>query len=203
MGLWEKIAPPLEYGLSATSDRPFAVEERDRARERQAKQVNPREQVLTVYDEYRPRLFRYLRSMGLGRDRAEEVIQETFMRLTAELLQEVDIQNLQGWVVRVAHNQAVDMLTKLDRDRIGIQGEIALENHADPALSPEEVYAKKEQLRRMELALAKLNPQQRQCFQMRVQGFRYKDIGVALAISEQRAAFVMKQVAVRLAAICG
>jgi RNA polymerase sigma-70 factor (ECF subfamily) len=55
----------------------------------------------------------------------------------------------------------------------------------------------------MKSALEALKPKHRQCFEMRVQGFAYKDISLALGISEQRAAFVVKQVAVRLAAICG
>jgi len=53
----------------------------------------------------------------------------------------------------------------------------------------------------MDEALKTLNPQQRQCFNMRVQGFRYKDIALALHISEQRAALVVKQVSVRLAVV--
>ena len=162
------------------------------------------QRILALYDEYRPRLFRYLRSMSLGRDWAEEVIQETFMRFTAKLLEKDDIENVQGWVVRVAHNLAVDVLKK-ERGEITNDEAAAflIKNRADPSLNPEEAYCKNEQSTQMNLALSALNPQQRECFRMRAHGFRYKDIGLALGISEQRAAFVVKQVAVRLAAIYG
>jgi RNA polymerase sigma-70 factor (ECF subfamily) len=144
--------------------------------------------------------------MHLGRDRAEEIIQETFMRLTNELLKEkeTEIENLQGWIVRVAHNLAVNLLKK-DSLHVADSESAAflIENRVDPALSPEEAYVKKEQATRLKLILASLKPLHRQCFQMRAQGLRYKDIGHALGISEQRAAFIVKQVAVRLAAICG
>ena len=40
------------------------------------------------------------------------------------------------------------------------------------------------------------------CAEMRAQGLRYKDIGLAFGISEQRVAFIVKQVTVRLAAAC-
>jgi len=161
-----------------------------------------RENVLALYDEYRPRLFRYMRSMRLGRDQADEVIQETFMRLATELLKENEIENVQGWIVRVAHNLAADLLKKERGPVITTQNAtFAIENRADPALSPEEAYSKKEQSRQMKIALSTLKPQHRQCFEMRAQGFRYKDIGLAIGISEQRAAFVVKEVAVRLAAI--
>ena len=162
------------------------------------------QRILTLYDEYRPRLYRYLRSMSLGRDWAEEVIQETFMRLTAKLLEKDDIQNVQGWVVRVAHNLAMDVFKKECGETASEEAvNFLIKNRADPSLSPEEAYSKNEQSTQMKLALSALKPQQRECFQMRAHGFRYKDIGLALGISEQRAAFVVKQVAVRLAAICG
>jgi RNA polymerase sigma-70 factor (ECF subfamily) len=162
------------------------------------------EQVLALYDEYRPRLFRYIRSMNLNRDQAEEVIQETFMRLTTRLLKNDDIENVPGWIVRVAHNYAVDLLKKNGRDSPGnTDHTFTIENRVDPTPNPEEVYSRKEQIKQMEMALATLNPQQRQCFQLRAQGFGYKDIGLTFGISEQRAALIVKQVAVRLAAICG
>ena len=160
--------------------------------------------ILALYDEYRPRLYRYMRSMHLGRECADEIIQETFMRLTMELLKENKIENIQGWVVRVAHNLAINLLK---RERGTVVSEEArsflIQNRVDPALSPEESYSKKEQANLMQAVLSSVKPQHRQCFQMRVQGIAYKDIGQAFGFSEQRAAFVVRQVAVRLAAVCG
>jgi len=160
--------------------------------------------IVALYDEYRPRLYRYLRSLGLRRDWADEVIQETFMRLTVRLLAREEIRNVQAWVIRVSHNLAIDVHKK-ERGEIGgdENTEFLILNRADPSSSPEEAYARSQQMEQMELALSVLKPQQRQCFRMRAHGFRYKDIGLALGISEQRAAFVVKQAAVRLAAICG
>jgi RNA polymerase sigma-70 factor (ECF subfamily) len=159
---------------------------------------------MALYDEYRPRLYRYLRSLGLKRDWADEVIQETFMRLMVKLLAEEEIRNMQAWVIRVSHNLAVDVHKK-ERGAIGSEEstEFLIQNHADPSSSPEEVFARSERAAQMELALSTLKPQQLQCFRMRAHGFRYRDIGLALGISEQRAAFVVKQAAVRLAALCG
>jgi RNA polymerase sigma-70 factor (ECF subfamily) len=160
--------------------------------------------ILALYDEYRPRLYRYMQSMQLGRDHADEVIQETFMRLTMELLKENKIENVQGWIVRVAHNLAINVLKKERGTAVNDEARsFVMENRADPALSPEETYANKEQFKLMRTVLSSLKPQHRQCFQMRAQGFPYKDIGLALGFSEQRAAFVVKQVAVRLAAVYG
>jgi RNA polymerase sigma-70 factor, ECF subfamily len=149
-------------------------------------------------------MLRYVHSMYLNRDAAEELVQETFMRLTTELVEERDIENLHGWITRVTHNLAVDFIKKKekDADRLTDLSAVDHETLVDPAATPDETYRRKEQLRRLEIALLTLNPQQRQCFNLRTQGFRYKDIADALGISEQRAAIVVKQVAIRLAALC-
>jgi len=179
-------------------------DEKREDREQTLKGESTEKIILALYDEYRPRLYRYMRSLQLGQDQADEIIQETFMRLTMEILKESKFENVQGWIVRVAHNLAINVLKK-EHWVVGKEEARAffLENRADPALSPEETYLKKEQAKLMKAALSSVKPQHRQCFQMRAQGLAYKDIGLALGFSEQRAAFVVKQVAVRLAAACG
>ena len=165
--------------------------------------ADPQRQILALYDEYRPRLFRYLHSLNLERDPAEEIIQETFMRLAIELPKKGGMENVQGWIVRVAHNLAMKALKDSKRDAANSDNSLVLKNYADPRLSPEEACMKEDRIRRMETALASFSPVSRQCFQMRAQGFRYRDIALALGISEQRVAFVVKQATMRLAAICG
>lgn len=198
------IAPDDDHGSFASAIDPLEQSIQQMVQERPSEQSDPRSRILALYDEFRPRLFRYMRSMHLGQDQADEVIQETFMRLTSELLKNSSIENVPGWIVRVAHNLAIDLLKREQGPVVATESAaFIIGNRVDPALSPEDAYAKKEQSRRMTNALSTLNPQHRQCFQMRAQGLRYRDIGLALGISEQRAAFVVKQVAVRLAAICG
>lgn len=209
MGTFHKVIPAMEVDDEAGRDggekralenrldrTPCLVKERTFA-ERE-------EQIVALYDEYRPRLYRYIRSMNLGRDQAEEIIQEIFLRLAAELQRKGGLENPQGWIVRVAHNFAVDVLKKNGRDGIGASVRLlGPQDRVDPALSPEEMYLKKERIRRIEIALERFPLRQRLCFQMRVQGFRHKDIGLALDISEPRVVFILRQVALRLAAICG
>lgn len=166
---------------------------------------DPYEQVLALYKEYRPRLFGYLRSLYLGRDEAEEVIQEAFLGLTNKLLKKVQIENVQGWIVHVAHDLAVDVIRRRDRDArlFHDAADFEFESVRDRRSSPDETLLEKERRRAIETTLDRFTPQQRQCFHMRAEGFRYKDIGLALGISEQRAALVVKQVIVRLVVLCG
>jgi RNA polymerase sigma-70 factor (ECF subfamily) len=162
-------------------------------------------QIFALYEEYCPRLFGYLRSLHMRQEEAEEVIQETFTLLTAALLQKTEIENVQGWIVRVSHHLAVDVIKQKERNANRIRDLSAFEFDSirDRASSPEETLLKQEQTQRIETALSQFTPLQRQCFYMRAEGFRYKDIALALGISPQRVERVVKKVTVRLAAVCG
>jgi RNA polymerase sigma-70 factor, ECF subfamily len=184
-----------------------AGEQRDGERDIDHREFHsePYDEILALYREYRPKLFAYVRSLYLTRDEAEDVIQETFLRLTNKLLQKVSIENVQGWVVHAAHDFAVDVLRRRDRDanRFRAQTGFEFESLQDKTFGPEEMLFEKEQRQAIETALLRFTPQQQQCFHMRAEGFRHKDIGLALGISEQRAAFIVKQVIVRLTTIFG
>lgn len=167
--------------------------------------ISLQDKIFILYDEFRPRLLRYLGSLHLNRDQAEEIVQEAFLRLATELTQGKEIENLQGWVLRVAHNQAVDLWKRREREMTFTTdlGDANVQEYlVDSRTGPYEKCQQEERMKLIESALLTLNSQQRQCFHMRVQGFRYKDIAKALGISEQRAAIVLKQVAVRLAVAC-
>jgi RNA polymerase sigma-70 factor, ECF subfamily len=183
----------------------YVSEEKEDEIDRQTFIGSQEEQIFALYNEYRPRLFGYLRSLRLKREEAEEVIQETFLELTTALVRRSGIENVQGWIIRVAHHLAVDVIKRKERDAGRIRDVSAFEfdSFQDQKSSPEETLLNKEQQQQMVAALEQLGPLQRECFHMRAQGFRYKDIGSALGISTQRVALIVKQVTVRLAAICG
>ena len=160
--------------------------------------------VQTALERYERPLLQYAMSIVGELERARDVVQETFMRLTIQLINTNEIENIHGWVVRVAHNLALTLRKKERRFIIpGDSAMLAIKNRPDTALSPEQAYSIEEQFKQMNVALSRLKPQHCQCFQMRAQGLRYKDIGQTLGMSEQRVAFVVKQVAVQLAAIHG
>lgn len=162
-----------------------------------------KEQVLAHYREIRPRLFRYLRSLEVGRDQADEIIQETFLRLTTQLLAKREIKTLEGWVIRVAHNLAINAQERMNREEhLLSSGWDVLSERVDPSANPEQLYLEKEQRQRMKEALKQLSEKQRACFLMRTQGFRYQEIAVALGITIGRANVLVQRAAERLAALC-
>lgn len=68
-----------------------------------------RQRIIELYDALRPSLRAYLYCLGISSDRAEDIIQETCLRLVRHLPEESNADNLRGWVIRVAHNLSKDV----------------------------------------------------------------------------------------------
>src|SRR5580700_7448600 len=62
------------------------------------------DRVAKFFEESRDDVYRYLLTLGLHPARAQEAVQEVFLRLYTALKKGEDIQNPRGWVFRVAHN---------------------------------------------------------------------------------------------------
>ena len=144
------------------------------------------ERFVMLFDELRIPLSRYLRSIGLMRQEdREEVVQEVFLRLFKHLLERREEENIQGWVYRVAHNLAYDHYR--DRGRL-IQE--SLEDYwglndllQDRASNPEQFLLSKERIARIDQAIRSLPKRQSQCIYLRMEGFRYREIGEILGVS--------------------
>src|SRR3984885_3590356 len=70
----------------------------------------------TLYRELRKPLLRYLVSLGLSSDEAQDVVQDAFLLLQRHLAADGSQENLRGWVFRVAHNQARNRQNRYDRN---------------------------------------------------------------------------------------
>src|SRR5690349_2912740 len=60
--------------------------------------------VTCLFEESREDVYRYLLTLGLHPPRAQEAVQEVFLRLYASLRKGEEIANPRGWIFRVAHN---------------------------------------------------------------------------------------------------
>jgi RNA polymerase sigma-70 factor (ECF subfamily) len=147
-----------------------------------------RQRIIELYDLLRPPLHAYLYYLGLNTDQAEDVIQDTFLRLVSCRFDRNKEDNLRAWIFRVAHNLSMDVhraqrrwsRSKDDEPRSEIPDRI------DPAPSPEQQVLLEERMRRFEQTFAQLTPKQRQCVLLRVEGFRYREIAISLGVSVQR-----------------
>lgn len=147
-----------------------------------------RQRVIELYDALRPSLHAYLCCLGMSSDQAEDVIQETFLRLVRHLPEQGTDDNLRGWVFRVAHNLSMDLHRSQRRWFCTCNDKLrtVVRERMDPAPNPEQKVILKERSRRLGDAVAQLTPKQRHCLLLRAEGLRYREIATALGISVQR-----------------
>lgn len=154
-----------------------------------------RQCIIDLYDHLRPSLRAYLYCLGMRSDQAEDVIQDTFLRLVRHGLEREQGDSLRAWVFRVAHNLSMDVHRSQRRCSQGKDEEprLAIREHADPRPSPEQQVILDERMRHFEIAFAQLTPKQRQCVLLRAEGFRYREIAATLGISVQRVGELMQR----------
>jgi len=139
------------------------------------------DEVAQLFAESRQDVYRYLLTLGLHPPKAQEAVQEVFLRLYATLKKGEKIDNPRGWVFRVAHNHGLK-----------VRARQASEEAFDPALEaclasraedPETGLIERERMTRFHQAVEGLSEQQRRCLFLRLEGLRYPEIGSALGIS--------------------
>lgn len=144
--------------------------------------VSPEEEVAQLFVEVRDDVYRYLVTLGLTTEQAQESTQEVFLRLFTARVKSERIDNPRGWVFRVAHNIAARLRT---RERIYQPLVCDIEQTLpDPQTNPELVIIEREQMLRFQEAVENLSPQQQQCLYLRAEGFRYKEIATIMEISD-------------------
>jgi RNA polymerase sigma-70 factor (ECF subfamily) len=137
------------------------------------------DRVVEAYEDAREDVYYYVLTLGVSPAQAQEVAQEVFLRLFTTLRRGEEIQNVRGWVFRVAHNVALKMRAK-EREYTEIDGES--ERWASADASPERRAMDNQRQQRIQEALAGLSPQQRQCLDLRVAGLRYREIAETVGI---------------------
>ncbi|MGC2108166.1 MAG: sigma-70 family RNA polymerase sigma factor [Candidatus Korobacteraceae bacterium] len=141
-------------------------------------------EVVTLFDELRNRLLRYVLAFGICPSDGEEIIQEAFLSLFQHLQQQRSRQNLRGWLFRVAHNQALKRLAANARRRDLLDLDVSsAQIHPDPAPNPEEQVRFTQRQTRLGAVLEALPTHDQQCLRLRAEGLRYREIAEVLGIS--------------------
>jgi RNA polymerase sigma-70 factor (ECF subfamily) len=143
------------------------------------------EQTAKLYDEMSDALFRHLVCLRISPQEAEELIQETFLRLYKHLHSAGDQSNLRAWVFSVAHNLAMDVL-KSCRHALETSPEGWAELCAarvETAPNPEELLLLKEKMIRLHAEMSALPELQQQTLLLRMEGFRYREIADILGVT--------------------
>jgi RNA polymerase sigma-70 factor (ECF subfamily) len=142
--------------------------------------VSPQDQVTAAFTESRDDVYRYLLIVGLPPQEAQEATQEAFLRLHSAIRKGDQIQNMRGWVFRVAHNLALKSLAR-GRSWQPLNPDLE-QTLGDGTATPEAVLLHKERMLQLQSALRNLSPQQRQCLHLRAEGLRYHEIAEAIGI---------------------
>jgi RNA polymerase sigma-70 factor (ECF subfamily) len=153
--------------------------------------------ILELFTEMRTPVLRHLLWMNLRPDQAEDVLQETFLRLYQHLLrEEFSRRNLRGWIWRVAHNLGVNLRLTANRNENG--AELALEDVsswlADSSPNPEQILQQRQKDDRIDGGLQSLTQRDQQCVHLRAQGLGYRQIASVMGIGRSTVADTLSRV---------
>jgi RNA polymerase sigma-70 factor, ECF subfamily len=153
-----------------------------------------------LYRELRKPLLRYLICLGLSADEAQDVAQDTFLKLHRHLSAGGRQDNIRSWIFRVAHNAARNRQKRYER-RFAAPLEEGLELMLDE-VTPEHTVLKKEKLRRLEKAFRLLTEAERDSLLLRAGGLRYREIAEVLGISTSTVGDTVERAIRKLAEKC-
>lgn len=129
-----------------------------------------------IVSRYRGPLLRYCSTL-LGRERAEDAVQQTFVKAYHAMHRDDRPLLLKSWLYRIAHNTAHNAL----RDDARL--EEPLGDQAAAAERPELVMERREQLRSLLASVQTLPPRQRDALVLReLEGRSYEEISAALGV---------------------
>jgi len=143
--------------------------------------VDPQAETLRLFQEHGPGLIRFCRGVLRHAGDAEDVVQETFLKLLDHLQHGGDRRNLKSWLFTVAANAC------RDRTRWRLRWLPWNAERDDRAVEPidDEVRLKPDTTAVARRAFRALAPRDRLLLSLRAQGLSYKDIAVASGIREQ------------------
>ena len=130
------------------------------------------------------RLHRLLASRGRTPDEIDDLMQEAFLRLQL-YCRDSTVRNTEAFLVRTALNLSVEERRRRARaEKMQVCEEADILSVIDSSPNPDEVYAARQRLLKVEAALQRLTARSREAFLMhRVEGLSYVQIAGQLGIS--------------------
>jgi len=161
--------------------------------------ANTRE-ATALFEELRKPLLRYLVSLGLSPDEAQDVVQDSFLCLHRSLTSGASKENARAWLFRVAHNAARNRQRSYHRRFAEPLGDTALEIAG--ASTPEHAVLREEKFRKLGAAIRSLGDTERECLLLRAEGLRYREIGEVLGLATSTVADTVDRAVKKLAEKC-
>jgi RNA polymerase sigma-70 factor, ECF subfamily len=159
------------------------------------------ERVHGLFEQLHVPVFRYLLRKTRDSGQAEDITQETFLRLFRHLREDRLLDNPKAWLFTVASNLAVDASRseshikdldettwkKIEESRSGLQAD------------PEKLMLQRERWDRLHIAVLNLTPLQRECLHLRAEGLRYREIAGLLELSPSTVMDAVRRATLKLA----
>jgi len=159
------------------------------------------ERVHDLFEQLHVPVFRYLLRKTRDSGRAEDITQETFLRLFRHLRDDRQLDNPKAWIFTVANNLAVD--ASRDESHIRDLDESTWKNIEESRsglqADPEKLMLQRERLDRLHIAVLNLTPLQRECLHLRAEGLRYREIAGLLELSPSTVMDAVRRATLKLA----
>ena len=147
------------------------------------KEISFRTDVLPLKNE----LFRLALRITLNRADAEDVVQETMLKVWNRRQQWEQIESIEAFCITICRNLALDRMKKADNQNTSLDDEgYDAPDHSYSA-NPEEQAMQRDKVERVRMLINQLPEKQRTCMQLRdVEGKPYKEIASILNMTEQQ-----------------
>ncbi len=155
---------------------------------------SPEENFGKLYERYRVPVSHFFMSRGFSTQEAEDLAQETFVRVYRNIGALRLDTSFEGWLFSVARNTWKNALRarstmKRQAETVPLETIIDLDEASatepgDPAENPEEQVLARERTQILRRAIEELPPKMRECVHLRVgQGLRYREIATIMRYS--------------------
>jgi len=146
------------------------------------KEISFRTDVLPLKNE----LFRLALRITLNRQDAEDVVQETMMKVWNRREQWGEIESMEAFCLTICRNVALDRTKRMDNQSATLDEGHDRADHSY-ASNPEEQAVQRNRVETVRRLMAQLPEKQRTCMQLRdVEGKAYKEIAAVMGITEQQ-----------------
>ena len=149
-----------------------------------AAQAGDRDAFARLVEHYWDRLYRWMYQLTRDRHKAEDLTQETFLKVLAALGSFRTGTNFRAWLFRIGHNNFVN-LKRAERKNVQTLSD---DPPSRDAASPDGSAADRESLRLVALAVEDLAPEFRSALLLRVdEQLSFRDVAAVLNITEETA----------------
>ncbi|HHW42845.1 MAG TPA: sigma-70 family RNA polymerase sigma factor [Desulfotomaculum sp.] len=149
-----------------------------------------------LFQSYYPLVYRRLHYLLGERTAAEDLTQETFLKLYRQPPR--DKENPGGWLLRVAANLAYNFLRGEERRRRREENQV---REATGVVPLEEIIIRNQEARQVHHCLDQLPPRDRLCLLLKNVGYSYAEIAAVLQVDRNAVGAILSRARRRFAAL--